>query len=641
MKTDNERKKDEPLYREMDLRFEPGSARATREDGTADDRIPIAMSSEIGVERHSYWEDATYLEILDHSKGAVDLSYSKDGLPFLLNHDIREQIGLIEDVTLDDDRKLRGMVRFSKSQRAQEIRQDIVDGIRKKISVGYRLADYEEKKVDDVIERRYRGWTPMEASSVPIPADYSVGVGRSAPGAADFRRDEKAPTNNTASRAKEQAVSDKDTAAQEKAAATEAVRVVERNERVRAESIIALANEHGFAARASEWVGSDKSVETVQKEILVGLRERLKNPTPQQAPVEFNEKERKQYSFARAIAAHIPEMKIEAGFEREVEQDLEKKVPKEYKARGGVLLPTLTTRAGLDSITATKGTELKFTQPGEFIDLLRAKMRLRQLGARVLSGLTGPVSFPKQTAAASGSWVAENPGSDVADSNLLVALVTLAIKTYQASTSFSRQLLVSAISGSVDAEQMVRDDLSLVNALAFDKAGIDGSGASNQPRGVINTSGIGSVAGGTNGAAPTYANIVDLETAVAAANADDGTLGYLTTPTMRGKLKQTQQFAGTNGVPVWVGKNEVNGYNGQVSTQVPSALVKGTSSDCHAIIFGDFSQMIFGEWGVLELVVDPFRLKKQGMIEVTSFMMGDVAIRQAAAFAAMLDARNV
>ena len=638
MKTETEEKeqKDSLLYRSMDVRFEPPKKDATREDGAADDRIPIALSSESGVKRYDWWEGEEYMEILDHSKGAVDLSYAGDGMPFLLNHDTREQIGLIEDIHVDEDRKLRGMVRFSKSARAQEIRQDIVDGIRKKISVGYRQSsDYEQKEVDGQIERRYRGWMPMEGSSVPIPADYTVGVGRSAPGAAN-RGSERAPTN-TAAKAKELQVPENNTAADNEAVNAR-VRVVEKNERTRAEAIISIATEHGFAARAAEWVASEKSVEQVSREILTGVKERMAKPTPQQVPVELNDKERKQYSFARAIASHIPELKVSAGFEREIEQELEKKLPSEYKRRGGILLPTLTTRAGLDSSTATKGQELKFTQPGEFIDLLRARMKTRALGARVLSGLTGPVSFPKQTGAASGSWVGENSLADVADSNLLLTLVTLAIKTYQASTSFSRQLLVSAISGSVDAEQLVRDDLAIVHALALDSAGIQGSGAANQPRGILNTAGIGSEAGGANGAAATYANMVNLETTVAVANADVENMAYLTTPGQRGKLKQVATLANTANIPVW-NDGEVNGYRAEVSTQVPSNLVKGASGAvCHAIIFGDFSQMIYGEWGVLELIVDPFRLKKQGMIETTSFQMADVAIRLAAAFAAMQDA---
>jgi HK97 family phage major capsid protein len=211
----------------------------------------------------------------------------------------------------------------------------------------------------------------------------------------------------------------------------------------------------------------------------------------------------------------------------------------------------------------------------------------------------------------------------------------------EASTSFSRQLLVSALSGSVDAEQMVREDLAKIHALGVDLAAINGSGAANQPRGALNTAGIGSVAGGANGAAPTYGNIVDLETAVANANADVETMGYLSTPVMRGKLKQTLNFAAAAaGQPVW-GKGEMNGYRAEASTQVPSALVKGTSIDCHAIIFGDWSQLVIGEWGAFELITDPYRLKKQGMIEVTSFQMVDVILRYAEAIAAMKDARNI
>jgi hypothetical protein len=122
--------------------------------------------------------------------------------------------------------------------------------------------------------------------------------------------------------------------------------VERRNERTRAETIINLATEHGFAARAAEWVSSEKSVEEVSREILTGVKERMKKPTPQGLPVEFNEREQKQYSFARAIAMDaMPELKLDRGFEGEIAQELEKKLPAEYKRRGGILLPTITKRA--------------------------------------------------------------------------------------------------------------------------------------------------------------------------------------------------------------------------------------------------------------------------------------------------------
>jgi hypothetical protein len=92
---------------------------------------------------------------------------------------------------------------------------------------------------------------------------------------------------------------------------------------------------------------------------------------------------------------------------------------------------------------------------------------------------------------------------------------------------------------------------------------------------------------------------------------------------------------------IWPSDNTPYGYRGEFSNQAPSGLTKGGNSDCHAIIFGNWRDLLIGEWGVLELIVDPYRLKKQGVIEVTSFLMVDVALRYPVSFAACLDARIV
>ncbi len=653
----------EKIYRDMTLTLDRAALAliGKRDTGAEfDDRIPIAISSETPVSRFDWWDWEPYNEVLDHSASAVDLSYAADGMPFLDSHDTTQQMGLVEDVTVDNDGVMRGMVRFSQRAEAQALRQDMIDGIRNKISVGYRqLETVTTESQDDNApdEVRVTRWLPMEASSVSIPADYSVGVGRAAAGdgadpsavhAAIAVMRKHAPHLLSAPKAKERNVDeDETTTGPNGAVAIQARAGATNDERARVRAIDAVCGEHAIdAAVRTDLIEKGATIADAQRAVLGIVRTRLAKPTPAAAPVELSAKDQKRYSYARAILGGLEGTPfavsgLDNGLEREVEQELEKKLPQEYKRRGGVLLPTFTTRAGLDSATTTKGKETVFAQVGEFIDLLRARMKVRALGARVLSGLTGPVSMIRQTAAASGSWVGENSAADVADSNLLLDLVTLSIKTYQASTSFSRQLLVSALSGSIDAESMVREDLALIHALAFDKAAIQGLGSSNQPKGLLSQTGIGAIASGTNGGAPTFGNIIDLETAVANANADVDNMGYLTTPVMRGKLKQTQTFStSANGLPVW-DDGEVNGYNAEVSTQVPSALVKGTSSDCHAIIFGDWAQLVLGEWGVLELITDPYRLKKQGMIEITSFQMGDVAVRTPASFAAMQDARNV
>ena len=174
---------------------------------------------------------------------------------------------------------------------------------------------------------------------------------------------------------------------------------------------------------------------------------------------------------------------------------------------------------------------------------------------------------------------------------------------------------------------------------------INGSGSSNQPTGLLNISGIGSVAGGTNGLAPTYEHMVDLESAVANANADSGSLAYLTNTKVRGKLRKTQEFASTNGKAVWTsmpgqrGVGDVLGYEAMVTNSVPSTLDKGTSTGvCSAIIFGNWADFVIGMWGGLDILLDPYTGATAGTRRVVAMQDVDFNARHAASFAAMKDA---
>ena len=131
-------------------------------------------------------------------------------------------------------------------------------------------------------------------------------------------------------------------------------------------------------------------------------------------------------------------------------------------------------------------------------------------------------------------------------------------------SDISRKMLLQS---SLDVEAFVRNDLATSLALAIDSAAINGTGASNQPTGILNTSGIGSVVGGTNGAAPDWSDIVDLESQLALDNADIGNLGFLTNAKVRGKLLQTEK-ASTTAQYVWSDNNSLRGYNAAVSNQV-------------------------------------------------------------------------
>jgi HK97 family phage major capsid protein len=357
----------------------------------------------------------------------------------------------------------------------------------------------------------------------------------------------------------------------------------------------------------------------------------------------LSERECASYSVARLILHAADPQAHDVGIEREVSAAIAKDIGREPR---GYWVPTcLRPRAsGLDTKTNAAGKYSVMTEVRDLVELLRNKARVIQLGATVLSGLTGAVQFPRQLAASAGAWVAENPGSDVAASDATFGALTLTPKTYASTTSFSRQLLQQS---SIDIENFVRNDLATAHALAIDAAALDGSGTANQPLGLLRTAGIGSVIIAANaGGTPAYAKVLELETAVADANADEAGIKFLTTPIMRGKLKSVPAVNTTYGtIPTWQqvanapGVGDVLGYPAYVSKQVPANKVSGSNSDCHAIILGYWPSLLIGEFGILDLVVDPYALKRQGMVEVTSFQMVDIGIRQPASFAAIQDAR--
>ena len=297
------------LHRDMDIEVDH-VAIAARDANSTDVRIPIALSSETPVERFDPWEGERYNEVLDHSPESVDLSYARDGMPFLLNHDTGDQIGIIENVALGVDRKLRGMVRFSRSARAQEIKQDILDGIRKKISVGYRIDPSAMETTREagaaMPTMRAKRWTPLEASSVPIPADYAVGVGRAVPEV----------LTTPAPKAKENPpMSDENRAADTGAAPTEngngkapasagvVVSVRDRSEdNGPSWADVAVAGQiHGMSEKVAEWQAAGKSARDIMKGIADQVRENLARGPVIKPKVELTAKEEREYSFARAL----------------------------------------------------------------------------------------------------------------------------------------------------------------------------------------------------------------------------------------------------------------------------------------------------------------------------------------------------
>jgi HK97 family phage major capsid protein/HK97 family phage prohead protease len=574
----------------------------------------LAFASETPYER--WWG----IEILDTTATSMRQGRLRSGANLLVDHDTRDVVGVIESVEIGADRVARAVVRFGKSARAEEVWQDVKDGIRRNVSVGYMIHKAQlVETVDGVETYRVTDWEPFEVSLVSVPADPTVGVGRSleqpedaAAPAPEAVRSIPEPTPETP---KETIMTD--------------VVIEQRNH---AAEITKIAKGlPGGAELAMDAIQRGLTVEQFQAE---AIRKLSSAPVPT-ADIGMSQTEVKRFSVMRAINALAnpgdATAQRAAAFERECSEAVGAKLG---KAARGFFVPHDVQKRDLNVGTASAGGDLVATDllSGSFIDLLRNAMVIDSLGSRMLTGLVGNIAIPKVTGAASAYWVSEL--SAPTESAQTFGQVTMSPKTVGAFTDISRRLMLQS---SVDVEAMVQQDLATVLGLAIQQAAINGSGASNQPSGLL-TLVTPSVAGGTDGAAPTWANIVELETDVAVANADVGTLAYLTNAKVRGKLKGTSKVSGQNGFVWEAGNTPLNGYRCGVTNAVPSNLTKGTGTNLSAILFGNFADLVIGMWGTLDLMVDPYTGSTAGTVRVVALQDVDVAVRHVESFATMVDA---
>jgi HK97 family phage major capsid protein len=588
-----------------------------------DDRtVELTFSSELPVDRYFG------AEVLSHREGAVRLERLNSKAPFLLNHDPADQIGVVEKAYIGEgqDRRGRARIRFSRSQRAEEIYQDVVDGIRPNISVGYAVYRMEEVEENGREFWLVTDWEPMEISSVSIPADYSVGVGRSS--------EEEFETIMLKKEAIEMA-DEKKIEVQEtpKIDVNEIREKARKEENDRVRNILAMGEQFKQKDDAQKFVSEGKSVEEFRAHILDKIGNvRLADTSPD---IGMDDNEVKSFSFVRAINAIISGDWSKAGLEKRASEAMAAKLKRSPQ---GFFVPNEVLKRDL-TVGSTSGggyTVATDLLASNFIELLRNKLAVRALGARILGGLVGNVAIPSQTGGATSYWVTE--GNAPTESQQVFGQVTMSPKTVGAFTDISRKLLIQS---SIDVEAFVRNDLASVLALEIDRAAINGSGSGAEPRGILNTSGIGNV--GTSPAAPTYANIIALWKEVATDNADIGSLAFLTNPAVVAKLMQVFTNSTYGEMPVWQGgpgDGTMLGYRAMCSNQVPANLGSSTGATTgvqtlSAIIFGNFADLIIGEWSGVDITVDPYTASSSGTVRVVALQDVDIAVRHAGSFAAM------
>ena len=628
-------KQTEKLFRSLII------GKAEREAMAGDSRtIELAFASETPVSR---WGD---LEILSHDGGDYDFSRINDGShPLLAGHceyDPDSQIGVVERAWVDGDRVSRAVVRFGNGAKAQEYYRDVKEGIRKNVSVGYDVTGLisSREMPGGNQECRYR-WMPTHVAIVPVPADTKAGVGRSAAGIDS--------PNNLANKTAVIEIPKTnmnrnlqlDPAAADVSGGADVIKQERARERERTKAITlaadALIKDHGekdgggmrekIRQLANEAISGDLSPETFSNRALTAVL--LASPARTVGIEDCADSAgQRNYSLIRGIQSCIARNgRTPDGLEGEVHQEMVRHSSKDYPHNGFQVPYNVRVKAGPRKIGRRDMQATVFPSGGavvpsilrpEIIELLRNEIFLAQVGMRTLSGLTGNILIPRQDSPATAYSVSEIAAATLSQQTL--SQVAMSPKRAVAQERYSKQFLMQA---SPDMEAFLRDDLFTVLALYLDYMGINGSGAGSQPLGIMQTPGIGSI---TFGGTPTYKQMVSMETTLRKANVR-GALVYASTPGTKGSLKTVAEaLTGATTIggaqnAIWKGmaegRGEVNGYEAIDTNQIPNDQV----------ILGDFSQVIMGVWGGLDVVVDPFTLAGNAEYQITVNTWYDFALR--------------
>ncbi len=342
--------------------------------------------------------------------------------------------------------------------------------------------------------------------------------------------------------------------------------------------------------------------------------ERREAGEPINGDVKLDAEIRSKFSVSRAIAGAAG-LGIDWGFEREVQGEIAQRAGRKPE---GVFIPTEVFETRV--LTTSAAGELVPTdhRPDQYISALVNSSIVRGLGARVLSGLSGNLSIPRETDSPAVGWVAENSALSSDDANF--DNVTLSPKHVGALSEYSRNMVMQA---SPDVEQLLRSMLARNIALALDLAAIQGGGT-NEPTGVLATSGIATQAYATS----LFDTGAEMIAKCDIANVGTARRSFLSTNAVK---KVAMKALDGDGLPVGLGPifhQEPTTFSNQVPTDL------GGENDEHGLIYADWSELLMGIWSEIDLLVNPYESTaySKGNISIRAMATADVALRHKLAF---------
>jgi HK97 family phage major capsid protein/HK97 family phage prohead protease len=594
-------------------------------------RMTFPVSSETPVDR---WFGT---EVLRHDDKSVRMDRMNGGAaPLLFNHNWDDPVGMIDRAFIKDKRLWVDAHMFD-TERAREVAA-MIDGGMRNVSIGYELYTVEE----DTKQNRFTAtdWGVLEASFATVPADPSVGVGRKQDDTARdvrvVRKTVSQPAATTATpgvanmadaNAAAGAVADdqQDQGVQTRAAVQPKQGPSGAEMEAQRKKAIERLSQAGNIPNATRdmWITAGWDWDKVSEDYLQIQTQRAEQTKKQQASaIGLSEAEAKRFSIFNAVNAVINKNWSKAGFEAECSRAIAHKLnrlPDEHKffVPFEVQQQPVGNKRDLTVASAAGGGYLVGTDNTSFIELMRNRSVVYSMGARRLAGLVGSVTVPKQTAAGTAVWLA-NEASTATESAQTFGQMALSPKTVGAYTEISRNLLLQS---SPDAEGIVKADLAAVCALAIDVGALRGSGSGGEPAGIVGTSGVGSVTGTSLDAA----KVLEFQSDVAGGNLLTEAFGYVTTPAVAALLMVRPELPTTGTTRLWAGSllnGSLFGQRAMSSNQMSSATMLG----------GDFSQVVIAEWGVLEVEVNPYANFQAGIVGVRAMVTMDVGVRYGGAF---------
>ena len=622
-------------------------------DDASDDSLELSVSSTT-----PYLRWGRYSEVLDHSPKAVDLKYIRRDGKILVDHNshrVDSIVGRVDKCWLDGDVCRVRMV-WDDSDRAKEVRRLVENKMLRTVSIGYRVNKWHEQERDDgLVDIKVTRWELLEVSFVAVPADSTVGVGRSdkflnysemvkgddMPDRKDVKDDNPAP-DSAPDIGRIQAEARKD-----------------EQERIRA--ILEVGEKHDLEELAREAVDSGESYSDFNLKALkaIGTRndERKTQEPHRNGDVDLTETEVAQFSLRKLCLAQAHGVNSThwraAAYEREVCEAAFAEMPSGYETRGNVIpdrilsgfggslmpgapsmanliksyrsagmVPGVGLRAPIDTGPGTTGAALvgNNLMPGSFIEYLYDSSILQSLGITMLPGLVGNVEIPRQASKANPSEVAE--GEEAPESILTLNQVPMSAKHIAVQGSYTRNMMLQSTPA---IEGLIRMDFARGMALRMDYLGIKGSGADNQPRGLKNTLGVNTVDVSSDGD-PTWVNIVAMIQKIKEDNA------VVTKPEWVFPADVWAHMAST----LKVTNSAVTGFilDADSPAQVLCGLPYMNTELLGAgeLLLGCWNQLLCGEWGGLEVITDPYSQAGKGNTRICMFKSIDFACRHPESF---------